>query len=155
MMKGSSELQASPCAISPVEILRRVGSADLILLRSYLRKSRDLQGGNNASSYLVHHRRFHRGLCRQGAHAYASVDHVDSGARHCRLNHRRCRDSSIFTAKRRRPISSRRLSGFHTGSDCSSIRLAQVQAANTSRVVRITPSSCKKPSRSRMDAKLT
>src|SRR6266496_3362899 len=92
----------------------------------------------HASSHLVYHHRFHCGLRRQGAPAYASVDHVDNRAWYRWINYRRRGNPSIFPAKCRRPLPSRGTNRFHSWSDCSFVRLAQVQAATTSRVVRIT-----------------
>jgi hypothetical protein len=40
-----------------------------------------------ASPHLVYLRRLPRGMCGQGAHSYASIDHVESRARYCRLDH--------------------------------------------------------------------
>jgi hypothetical protein len=64
----------------------------------------------------------------------ASVNHVDNRAWYRRLNCWRRGDSSIFPAKCRRPLPSRGTNRFHSWSDCSFVRLAQIQAANTSRV---------------------
>jgi hypothetical protein len=96
------------------------------------------QGGlicrKHASPHLVHFRRLHRGLCGQGAHAYASIDHVDSRARYCRLDYRRRRDSPILSAKCRGQISSRRINCFNRWGGSRFVHLAQVQAATASRI---------------------
>ena len=46
----------------------------------------------------------------------------------------RRRDSSIFSANWRRPISSRRLNRFHTGRYSGFVSLAQIQAATAQRI---------------------
>lgn len=91
-------------------------------------------GGKYAASYLVCHCWFSCRLCRQGALAYASVNHVDHRARDCRLDHRRGRNASVLPAKRGRPISSRGDNRLHPWSDSGSLSLAQVQAATASRI---------------------
>jgi hypothetical protein len=82
-----------------------------------------------ASPHLVYLRRLPRGMCGQGAHAYASIDHVDSRARYYRLNYRRRGHSSVLSAWRRRQISSRRSHCFNRWGDFGFVHLAQVQAA--------------------------
>ena len=103
------------------KVLRSSGQGDLICRR-------------HASPDLVHFRRLHRGLCGQGAHAYASIDHVDSRARYCRLDYRRRRDSPILSAKCRGQISSRRINCFNRWGGSRFVHLAQVQAATASRI---------------------
>src|SRR5439155_502163 len=90
----------------------------------------------NASPHLVSLRRLSRRLCRQGAHAYASIDHVDGRARYCRLDHWRCRDPPVLSAQRRGQISSRRNNCIHHWSDSRFVHLAQVQTAIATRIER-------------------
>ena len=87
-----------------------------------------------ASPHLVYLRRLPRGLRRQGAHAYASIDHVDGRARYCRLDYRRRRDSSVLSAWCRRQISSRGINCIHHWGDSGFVRLAQVQTATATRI---------------------
>jgi uncharacterized membrane protein YeaQ/YmgE (transglycosylase-associated protein family) len=47
--------------------------------------------------------------CVAKALMHTSVNHLDSGAWHCRLDHRRSGNASVLSAKRGRPISPRRL----------------------------------------------
>src|SRR5206468_12683650 len=115
------------------KILHGVERSGLLLAGLQRRISR-LIGRNYASSYLVYHCRFPCGLCRESAYAYAFVDHVDSGARHCRLEYWRSCNPSLLSAERWRPISSRRHNRFNSRSDFSPLSLAQVQTANTTRV---------------------
>ena len=95
------------------KVLRGSGQGDLICRK-------------HASPHLVHFRRLHRGLCGQGAHAYASIDHLDSRARYCRLDYRRRRDSPILSAKCRGQISSRRINCFNRWGGSRFVHLAQV-----------------------------
>ena len=115
------------------QIWHGVERSSLLLLPLQSRISRFIRR-NYASPYLVYHCRFPCGLCRESADAYTSVNHVDSGAWHSRLDYRRSGNASLLPAKRWRPISSRRLNRFHSRSDFSPLSLAQVQTANTSRV---------------------
>jgi hypothetical protein len=94
----------------------------------------DLICRKHASPHLVCLRRLPRRLCRQGAHAYTSIDHVDSRARYCRLDYRRRRDSPVLSAQCRGQISSRRINCIHHWSDFSFVHLAQVQAATAPRI---------------------
>ena len=92
-----------------------------------------------ASPHLVYLRRLPRGMCGQGPHAYASIDHVDSRARYCRLDHwRRC-NPPVLSAKRRRQISSRRVNCFNRRGASSFVRLAQVQTAAPTRITNRLP----------------
>ena len=103
------------------KVLRGSGRGDLICRK-------------HASPHLVHFRRLHRGLCGQGAHAYASIDHMDSRARYCRLDYRRRRDALILSAKCRGQISSRRINCFNRWGGSRFVHLAQVQTAAPSRI---------------------
>ena len=87
-----------------------------------------------ASPHLVYLRRLPRGMCGQGPHAYASIDHVDSRARYCRLDHWRCRDSPVLSAQCRGQISSWRINCIHPWSNSRFVHLAQVQIAIASRI---------------------
>jgi hypothetical protein len=89
---------------------------------------------NYASSYLVCHYRFRCGLYRESVDAYASIDHMDSGAWHCRLDYRRGSNASVLSAKRWRPISSGWRNRFHSRSSLGALSLAQVSVANTARI---------------------
>ena len=81
-----------------------------------------------ASPHLVYLRRLPRGLRGQGAHAYASIDHVDSRARYCGLDYRRRGHSSVLSAWRRGQIPSWRSNCFNRWGDFGFVHLAQVQA---------------------------
>ena len=87
-----------------------------------------------ASPHLVYLRRLPRGMRGQGAYAYASIDHLDSRARYCRLDHRRRRNPPVLSAKCRRQISSGRINCFNRWGDSNFVRLAQVQTAAPSRI---------------------
>ena len=87
-----------------------------------------------ASPHLVYLRWLHRGMRGQGAHAFASIDHLDSRAWYSRLDHRRRRNPPVLSAKCRRQISSRRINCFNRWGDSSLIHLAQVQTAAPSRI---------------------
>jgi hypothetical protein len=95
---------------SPLKFLHGCAPTVLILLRVIFAES-GVKSKKYASPHLVYLRRLPRGLRGQSAHAYASIDHVDSRARYCRLDYRRRGDSSVLSAWRRRQISSR-------GSNC-------------------------------------
>jgi hypothetical protein len=98
----------------------------LILLRVIFAES-GVKSKKYASPHLVYLRRLPRGLRGQGAHAYASIDHVDSRARYCRLDYRRRGDSSVLSAWRGRQISSRWSNCFNRWGDFGFVHLAQVQ----------------------------
>ena len=108
----------------------------LILLRVIFAES-GVESKKYASPHLVYLRRLSRGLRGQGAHAYASIDHVDSRARYYRLDHRRRRNPPVLSAKCRRQISSRRINCFNRWGDSSFVRLAQVQTAAPSRITNL------------------
>jgi len=82
----------------------------------------------------VRHCRFSCGLRRESTTAYASVDHMDSRARYCRLDYRRSSDAFVLPAKRWGPISPRWVNCFHTRRNLGPFSLAQVQIARTTRV---------------------
>src|SRR4029077_8966777 len=107
-----------------LKFLRGCAPTVLILLRVIFAESR-VKSKKYASPHLVYLRRLPRGLRGQGAHAYASIDHMDSGTRYCRLDHRRCRDSSVLPAQRRRQISSRGSNCFNRWGDFGFVHLAQ------------------------------
>ena len=113
---------------SPLKFLHGCAPTVLILLRVIFAES-GVKSKKYASPHLVYLRRLPRGLRGQGAHAYASIDHVDSRARYCRLDYRRRGDSSVLSAWRRRQISSRGSNCFNRWGDFGFVHLAQVQTA--------------------------
>jgi hypothetical protein len=90
--------------------------------------------GKHASSHLVSLCWLPRGLCCQGAHAYASIDHLDGRAWHCRLAYRRRCNAPVLPAQRRREISPRRINCINHWSDFGFVHLAQVQVATAPRI---------------------
>jgi hypothetical protein len=113
---------------SPLKFLHGCAPTVLILLRVIFAES-GVKRKKYASPHLVYLRRLPRGLRGQGAHAYASIDHMDSGPRYCRLDHRRRRDSSVLPAQCGRQISSRRIDCFNRWGASRFVHLAQVQTS--------------------------
>src|SRR4029077_12378243 len=118
---------------SPLKFLHGCAPTVLILLRVIFAES-GVKRKKYASPHLVYLRRLPRGLRGQGAHAYASIDHMDSGARYCRLDHRRRGDSSVLSAWRRRQISSRRIDCFNRWGASRFVLLAKFQTAPATRI---------------------
>jgi hypothetical protein len=69
---------------------------------------------------------FIAGCVAKSADGYPPENHVDYRAWPSGLNYRRHRDSSIFAAKWRKPVSSCRINRLRTWSYCGFVCLAQI-----------------------------